>query len=89
MKKISYQLMTEVNHGTEEEPNIVQTFHNCEIQCADDVFESNYAIAQREAYGEITVEDVPDPEPVPGESEDVWAALDAAYQEGVNAAYDQ
>lgn len=36
----------------------------------------------------VTVEEVPDPEPAPGQ-EDVWAELDAAYQEGVNAAYDQ
>ena len=32
MKLIKYQLMTEVNHGTEEEPNIVQTFSACEIR---------------------------------------------------------
>ena len=62
MKIIKYQLMTEVNHGTEEEPNIVQTFNACEIRCADDVFESNYSIAEKEAYnGEITVEEIPDP----------------------------
>ena len=89
MKIIKYQLMTEVNHGTEEEPNIVQTFNACEIQCADSVFESNYAIAEKEAYnGEIIVEEIPDPEPEPAD-DDVWAELDAAYQEGVNAAYDQ
>ena len=89
MKIIKYQMMTEVNHGTEEAPNIVQTFNACKIKCADDVFESNYAIAEKEAYnGEITVEEIPDPEPDPA-GDDVWAELDAAYQEGVNAAYDQ
>lgn len=62
MKIIKYQMMTEVNHGTEEAPNIVQTFNACKIQCSDDVFESNYAIAEKEAYnGEIIVEDIPDP----------------------------
>lgn len=61
MKIIKYKFMTEINHGTEEEPNIVQTFNDCEIQCSDSVFESNYAIAQKEAYnGEITVEDIPE-----------------------------
>ena len=89
MKIIKYTMMTEVNIGTEEEPNIVQTFNACEIQCSDDVFEANYAIAEKEAYnGEIIVEAIPDPEPEPT-GDDVWAELDAAYQEGVNAAYDQ
>ena len=63
MKIIKYQLMTEINYGTEENPNIVQTFNDVEIQCSDIAFESNYAIAEKEAYGEITVEDIPD-EPV-------------------------
>lgn len=90
MKIIKYQLIAETNHGTEEAPNIVQTFHDKIIgPMADDVFEANYAIAEKEAYnGEITVEETPDPEPEPAD-DDVWAELDAAYQEGVNAAYDQ
>ena len=60
MKIIQYTMMRECNRGTEEKPNIVQTFSDCEIKCPDDVFESNYAIAQSEAYGEIIVEDIPD-----------------------------
>lgn len=60
MKRIKYQLMTEVNHGTEEQPDIVQTFSNCEIRCEDELLESNLPAAQAEAYnGEVTVEDVP------------------------------
>ena len=56
----------------------------------DGDLETFLPIAKAEAYkGEVTVKDVPDPEPVPGSNEDVWAELDAAYQEGVNAAYDQ
>lgn len=89
MKIIKYQLIAETNHGTEEDPNIVQTFHDKAIECHDDVFDANYAIAEKEAYnGEIIVEEIPDPEPEPA-GYDVWAELDAAYQEGVNAAYDQ
>ena len=66
MKIIKYQLMTEVNHGTVEEPHIVQTFNACEIRCSDATFESNYAVALREAYnGEVTVEDDGQPEPPP------------------------
>ena len=62
MKIIKRQFMTEINHGTEEEPNIVQSFNACEIRCADSVFEANYAIAEKEAYnGEIIVEEIPDP----------------------------
>jgi hypothetical protein len=62
MKILKYQLMTEVNHGTEEEPNIVQTFSACEIQCTEETFESNYALALKEAYsGEVTVEEVGEP----------------------------
>ena len=88
MKIIKYQLMTEVNHGTEEEPNIVQTFNACEIQCSEDSFEANYAIALSEAYnGEVTVEEVPDPEvpETPDTDSSVWDELDAAYQEGVDS----
>lgn len=84
MKIIKYQFMTEVNYGTEENPDIVQTLHDCEIKCSDDVFESNLAIAQEEAYnGEVTVEDAPDPE-VP-ETDDVnWDVMADAITEGVN-----
>ena len=61
MKIIKYQMLTEVNHGTEENPDIVQTFFPCTIKCSDDVFEANLAIAQADAYnGEVTVEEVPD-----------------------------
>lgn len=72
----------------EPKQEIEQTFSACEIQCNDSNFDANYALAQREAYnGEVTVEDVADPEPEPT-APTVWDELDAAYQEGVNAAYD-
>ncbi len=87
MKIIKYQLVTGVNHGTEEDPNIVQTFNDCAIQCSDDTFEANYAIALKEAYnGEVTVEEVPDPEtPDTPDEPSVWDELDKAYQEGVDS----
>ena len=61
MKIIKYQMIHEYNRGTNEEPNIEKIFTPYEIECADECFEANYAIAQREACGEITVEDLPDP----------------------------
>ena len=75
MKLIQYQLMSENNYGTEDEPNMVQTFSACEIQCNDNDFEFNYALAQKEAYGEITVEEIPDPETEPSQEEDTAAML--------------
>ena len=61
MKIIKYKLVTEVNLGTDENPNIVHTFNGVRIPCSDDVFETNFAIAKAEAYnGEVTVEEVGD-----------------------------
>ena len=77
MKKIKYLLMNEVNHGTEEEPNIVPTFVPKETDSGDDTFESNYAIALKEAYnGAVTVEEIHDPENEPSEVERLRADLD-------------
>lgn len=80
MKKILYQLMTEINHGSEEEPRMEQVFSAVSL----DWSEANEALAAREAYnGEYTVEDNGEPEPE--DEGDVYAALDAAYREGVNS----
>ena len=77
MKVLKYRLMTEVNHGTEKNPNIVQTFDAVEIHSPDDVFEANLAIAQAEAYnGEYTIEDDGEPEPEPTEQEQLRADVD-------------
>ena len=81
MKSIKYQLMREVNHGTEEEPNIVQTFSDCEIRCSEETFESNYALALKEAVGgEVTVEDVEEPEAQPGLEQRVTVLEDSSTE---------
>ena len=73
MKVIKYQLCTEINHGTKEQPNIEQVF--------SEVFnawnEANEKIAKAEAYnGEYTIEDDGKPEPViPPTNEELASSL--------------
>lgn len=56
MKVLKYRLMTEVNYGTEEQPDIQQTFSDVSLGWS----KANEEIARREAYnGEVTVEDIP------------------------------
>lgn len=61
-KVIKYKFLScEVNHGTEEEPNIEPIFYDVIM----DWNETNEEIAKREAYnGEYTIEDDGQPEPV-------------------------
>ena len=60
MKVLKYRLMTEVNHGTEEQPDIRQIFADVSLGWS----EANEEIAKREAYnGEYTIEDDGEPEP--------------------------
>lgn len=62
MKIIKYQLCTEVNHGTEKQPNIEQVFSEVSLGWS----EANEEIAKSEAYnGEYTIEDDGKPEPAP------------------------
>lgn len=86
MKIIKYKFLScRINHGTEEEPDYEQVFLDKVIECSDAAFDSNYAIAQAEAYnGEVTVVDGP-PDPEPAEDDSVWEELDAAYQRGVDS----
>ena len=71
MKVLKYRLMTEVNHGTEEQPDIQQIFSDVSLGWS----EANEEIAKREAYnGEVTVEDIPDIETEPT-TDDVLNAL--------------
>ena len=61
MKVLKYRLMTEVNRGTEEQPDIQQIFSDVALGWS----ESNEELAKREAYnGEYTIEDVPDDRPL-------------------------
>lgn len=62
MKVIKYQLCTEINRGTEEQPNIEQVFS----EVSNEWNETNEEIAKSEAYnGEYTIEDDGKPEPAP------------------------
>lgn len=73
MKIIKYRLMTEVNHGTEEQPDIQQIFSDVSLGWS----EANEELAKREAYnGEYTIEDDGQPEPEPTEQEQLRADVD-------------
>ena len=62
MKIIKYQLCTEVNRGTEEQPDIQQVFSGVSLGWS----KANEEIAKSEAYnGEYTIEDDGEPEPAP------------------------
>ena len=61
MKVLKYRLMTEVNRGTDEQPDIQQIFSDVTLGWS----EANEELAKREAYnGEVTVEEVPDDRPL-------------------------
>lgn len=89
MKIIKYKFLScEVNHGTEEEPKIVQEILGKRIECPTQaIFDANYPIAEREAIpGTIDVSGEFDPEPTPsGDDSAVWDELDEAYQRGVDS----
>ena len=73
MKYLKYRIMTEVNYGTEEQPNIQQIFSEVTMGWS----ESNEEIAKREAYnGEYTIKDDGQPEPEPTEQEQLRADVD-------------
>lgn len=73
MKVIKYNLCTRVNHGTEEEPQIVEVLSAVQMGWN----EANEEIAKREAYnGEYTIEDDGQPEAEPTDAERI-AELEA------------
>lgn len=77
MKIIKYQLATEINHGTPEEPDIETVLTAVVVSYTEEA----YAIAQAEAYqGQITVEDDGQPEPGPG-PEDITLDMLADHEE--------
>ncbi len=72
MKVIKYQLCTEVNHGTEDEPKIEQVFSSVTLGWS----EGNEKIAKAEAYnGEYTIEDDGEPEPAPTQIDRIEAQV--------------
>lgn len=92
MKRMTYKIKSEVNHGTEEDPQIMEMFSDKMIECLEEFFEANFAIAQKEAYnGEVTVEDIEDPETEPtteeqiAELENAMCEMDAINQEEISA----
>lgn len=86
MKVIKYQLCTEVNHGTEEQPNIEQVFSTVTLGWS----EGNEKIAKSEAYnGEYTIEDDGKPEPVIPPTNEELAAENKLLKQQVSALTDQ
>lgn len=86
MKVIKYQLCTEVNHGTEDEPNIEQVFSAVTLGWS----EANETIAKAEAYnGEYTIEDDGEPEPVIPPTNDELAAENKLLKQQVSALTEQ
>ena len=81
MKIIKYQLATEINHGTPEEPDIETVLSGVKTPYTD----AKYATAQAEAYqGQITVEDDGVPVPPPTAQEQLRADVDfLAAMQGV------
>ena len=70
MKVLKYRLCTEVNHGTEEQPDIQKFFSDVTMGWS----EANEEIAKREAYnGEYTIEDDGKPEPGPAQLDRIEA----------------
>ena len=73
MKVLKYRLMTEVNRGTEEQPDIQQIFSGVSLGWS----EANEELAKREAYnGEYEIIDDGQPEPEPTEQEQLRADVD-------------
>ena len=89
MKLLKYQLCTEVNHGTEEQPDIVQTFNAVELRCQDDKLEANLSIAKSEAYnGEYTIEEEPDDRPLDEIRADKLEELSTSCNAAITAGMD-
>ena len=72
MKVIKYQLCTEVNRGTKDEPNIEQVFSAVTLGWS----EANEKIAKAEAYnGEYAIEDDGEPDSSPTQIDRIEAQV--------------
>lgn len=86
MKIIKYQLCTEVDHGTEDKPDIQQIFSSATLGWS----EGNEEIAKREAYnGEYEIIDDGEPEPVAPPTNEELAAENKLLKQQVSALTDQ
>ena len=83
METITETIKETVVTGYEEKVEVEQIFSDVEIRCTAANFEANYAIAEKEAYGEITVEDDGEVDPAPAD-DDEYADMASAIREGVN-----
>lgn len=83
MKYIYYSISYTVNVGTKQNPKMEEMLTGKRIAYTED----NLELAKREANGEPKIIDNGLPEPETPETGDVvtWAALNAAYQEGVDS----
>lgn len=85
MKIIKYQLCTEINHGTEEQPDIQQIFSGVSLGWS----EANEEIAKAEAYnGEYTIEEEPDDRPLDEIRADKLSELSASCNDAITAGMD-
>lgn len=85
MKVLKYRLMTEVNHGTEEQPDIQHIFSDVTMGWN----EVNEETAKREAYnGEYTIEEEPDDRPLDVIRADKLAELSDACNAAITAGMD-
>ena len=85
MRVLKYRLMTEVNHGTEEQPGIQQIFSGVSLGWS----EANEELAKREAYnGEYAIEDEPDDRPLDVIRADKLAELSDACNAAITAGMD-
>lgn len=86
MKVIKYQLCTEINIGTEEEPDIRQDISTIKLNWS----EAHEAIAKAEAYnGKYTIEDDGEPEPDTPPTNEELAAENKLLKQQVSALTEQ
>ena len=86
MKKLKYQLCTEINRGTEDDPQIEQVISDVTLNWSA----ANEEIAKSEAYsGEYEIIDDGETEPVTPPSNDELAAENKLLKQQVSALTDQ